>query len=123
MSEQTMENMNGGRSFEVRVFARFDMLDASISDLNGRVERLEARSYDTKPIWEQALKEITETRQELTGTRQELSEARLEIRETRQELRDVSKRLDRMIAIVHDNRADIREAEERIEKIEAKLQD
>jgi len=36
------------------------------------VQILESRSYDTKPIWERALKEILETRQELGETRNAL---------------------------------------------------
>ena len=92
MNEETTQNMpndGGGQSFEERVFARFDDLDAWL-------QKLEARAYDTKPIWEQALKEIVETRREL------------------------SKRLDRIEAIAHETRADLRDAEDRIEKLESK---
>ena len=58
MNEETTRDLPSKPSFEERVFARFDSVDA-------RIERLEARSYDTKPIWEQALKAIMETKQEL----------------------------------------------------------
>lgn len=104
MSEETTQNMptNGGQSFEERVFARFDALDSSMGsvraelrDIDARLQKLEARAYDTKPIWEQALKEIIETRREL------------------------SKRLDRIEAVVHETRADLRDAEDRIEKLES----
>jgi len=91
MSEETTQNMSNAdsRSFEERVFARFNDLDA-------RLQKSEARAFDTKPIWEQALKEIVETRREL------------------------SKRLDRIEAIAHETRADVRDAEDRIEKLESK---
>ncbi|HEV2801450.1 MAG TPA: hypothetical protein VGW12_13175 [Pyrinomonadaceae bacterium] len=97
MSEETTQNIaaGDGRSFEERVFARFDTLDARLHDLDARLQTLEARAYDTKPIWEQALKEILETRREL------------------------SKRLDRIEAIAHETRADLRDAEDRIEKLES----
>lgn len=97
MSGETTQNMSNadGRSFEERVFARFDDLDSGLRDLDARLQKLEARAYDTKPIWEQALKEILETRREL------------------------SKRLDRIEAIVHETRADLRDAEDRIEKLES----
>lgn len=56
-----------GRSFEERVFARFDAIDSRLggveSRLEGvetRLEKLEAKSYDTKPIWERALAELLE---------------------------------------------------------------
>jgi hypothetical protein len=96
MSEDTTQDIDNGRSFEERVFTRFDAQDAILQELNARLQKLEARAYDTKPIWEQALKEIMETRREL------------------------SKRLDRIEAIAHETRADLRDAEDRIEKLESK---
>ena len=69
MSEETTHNLPDGRSFEERVFARFDSIDTrfdsvdvSLRDLNVRVQRLEEesarRAVETKPIWERALAEI-----------------------------------------------------------------
>ena len=67
MSEENTQDLPGadGHPFEERVFARFDAVDASLRDLDARMQRLEARAYDTKPIWEQVLEEIVETRREL----------------------------------------------------------
>lgn len=96
MDKEVTQNIDGGRSFEERVFARFDALDSTLRDLDARLQKLEARAYDTKPIWEQALKEILETRREL------------------------SKRLDRIEAIAHETRADLRDAEDRIETLGSK---
>jgi hypothetical protein len=96
MPDENTEGMNGKRPFEERVFARFDALDSAIRDTDSRLQKLEVRAYDTKPIWEQALKEIVETRREL------------------------SKRLDRIEAIAHETRADLRDAEDRLDKIEPK---
>jgi hypothetical protein len=96
MGDETTENMDGSRSFEERVFARFDALDSTLRDLDSRLQILEAKAYDTKPIWERALQEIIETRREL------------------------SKRLDRIEAIAHETRADLRDAEDRIERLESK---
>ena len=95
--------MNGKPPFEERVFARFDAVDSAMRDLDSRVQKLELRAYDTKPVWEQALKEIIETKREVVETRRELS-----------------KRLDRIHAIAHENRADLRDAEDRLDKIEPK---
>ena len=124
MSEKVTQDLTGGddRSFEERVMARFDAMDtrfttidvrfneieerfnnrfteidSSLLDVRARLEKLEARAYDTKPMWERALKEIADTR------------------------REMSKRFDRIDAIVHENRADIRDAEDRIERLERKL--
>ncbi|HEY6190093.1 MAG TPA: hypothetical protein VIW80_20745 [Pyrinomonadaceae bacterium] len=96
MSDETTQNINGSRSFEERVFSRFDALDSTLRDLDSRLQVLEAKAYDTKPIWERALQEIVDTRREL------------------------SKRLDRIEAIAHETRADLRDAEDRIERLESK---
>jgi tetrahydromethanopterin S-methyltransferase subunit G len=37
---------------------RFDAIDGRLDGLNTRVQALEAKSLDTKPIWERALAEI-----------------------------------------------------------------
>ncbi len=52
MSEEITQNMpnQNGRSFEERVFARFDALDTSLREVDARLQKLEARAFDTKPI-------------------------------------------------------------------------
>lgn len=62
-----------------------------------RLHKLEFPAYDNEPIWEQAMREIVETRRELT------------------------KRLDRIYAIALETRADLRDAEDRLDKIESRL--
>jgi hypothetical protein len=96
MPDENTEGMNGKRPFEERVFARFDALDSTMRNTDSRLQKLWIRAYDTKPIWEQAHKGIVETRREL------------------------SKRLDRIEAIAHETRADLRDAEDRLDKIEPK---
>ena len=107
MSDLNTDPMNGKRPFEERVFARFDALDSAIRDTDSRLQKLavdtdsrlqklEIRAYDTKPIWEEALKEIVGTRREL------------------------SKRLDRIEAVVYETRSDLRDVEGRREKIDRK---
>src|SRR6266576_593215 len=65
MNEEITQNLPDKRSFEERVFARFDAFDARFDSIEARLEKLESRSYDTKPIWERALAEITETRAQM----------------------------------------------------------
>jgi chromosome segregation ATPase len=110
VNDKNTEAMNGRRPFEDRVFARFDTVDArlntfdsrfdlvdsSIRNLDSRLQKLEVRAYDTKPIWERALKEIVETRREL------------------------SRRLDRIEAVTYETRSDLRDVEDRLDKIETK---
>ena len=68
MSEDRTAETNESRSFQERVFARFDTIDnrferveGRLSSVDIRIGKLEDRQYDTKPIWEQALAAIAET--------------------------------------------------------------
>jgi chromosome segregation ATPase len=64
--EETTRNLVVSHSFEERVFARFDVIDVRFNNVDSRLEKLESRSYDTKPLWERALKEILETQRALS---------------------------------------------------------
>jgi len=73
VGEQSPESINPRRSFEERVFARFDVLDLNIRDMESsirsmeaRLQRIEQRTFDAKPIAEQVHKEIVEMRREFT---------------------------------------------------------
>ena len=55
MSENTTQGTPDARSFEERVFARFDMLDACLTALEDNVD---ARLRETRPIWEGVLSEM-----------------------------------------------------------------
>jgi chromosome segregation ATPase len=67
MSEDVTQNMPDGRSFEERVFARFDAIDARLQTLEDQAER---RALETKPIWERALAEIIEIKERLNSLEQ-----------------------------------------------------
>ncbi|MBA3768148.1 MAG: hypothetical protein H0W99_14455 [Acidobacteria bacterium] len=70
MSEETTQNIPGGRSFEERVFARFDAIDARLQALEDQAER---RALETKPIWERALVETLERRQGLSNVERKIN--------------------------------------------------
>ena len=135
MSQEITRDLNGDRPFEERVFARFDGIEEYLRSLDSRVQVLESRGYDTKPIWERALKEILETRIELKETRDELKGEvkgiRVELKEMRDGLkdlrydlntfkRDVTARLDEIQMVVIENRVVVRRAHERIDNLESK---
>jgi chromosome segregation ATPase len=90
MSEDTTRDLPS-RSFEERVFGRFDSLDrnlvsfnarldARFDSLEGRIEALESqaerRALETKPIWERALAELGEVKLELGEVKGELGEVK-----------------------------------------------
>jgi hypothetical protein len=65
-----------GRSFEERVFARFDGIDRRFDAVERRLEALETqaerRALETKPIWERALAEILEVKRTLLNVERKL---------------------------------------------------
>jgi chromosome segregation ATPase len=143
MNEEPTKDLSGKKSFEERVFARFDTVDA-------RLEKLEARSYDTKPIWEKALAQIMETgleigeiknkvgvietkvgvietdvaevKTEVAGMKTGYAGIRNELTDVRRELRhDVKETLNLILKFVLEDRQDIRDAEDKIRQLETKL--
>jgi len=122
MSKEITKDFDGNRPFEERVFARFDAvdeylrtLDSRVQNLDSRVQVLESRAYDTKPIWERALKEILESRLEFGELKTEVNELKREVK------REVTNRLDQIQSIQLGNRVDIRDSQDRIDKLESRL--
>jgi chromosome segregation ATPase len=103
MSEEITQNMPDGHSFEERVFARFDAIDARLQTLESQAEQ---RALETKPIWERALAEI------------------LEVKERLNTLEQLSNRMIRKIDVLSKDmlnlRADQTGIEDRLDKLESK---
>jgi predicted nucleic acid-binding Zn-ribbon protein len=78
-TEDPTQNLPGSQSFESRVLS-------ALQDINARLERLESKQYDTKPIWEQALAEIMETRRELQTMDVRLDRIESQTSQTRAEM-------------------------------------
>jgi chromosome segregation ATPase len=136
MNEEPTKDLPDRKSFEGQVFARFDAVDA-------RLEKLESRSYDTKPIWERALKEILETHLEVGEVKNKVTgiegkvtgiETRVGViegdvasikanyAEMKRELKhQVNRRIDLILNFLLEERDDIRDAEDRIKQLESKL--
>ncbi len=104
MSEETTQNMPDGRSFEERVFARLDSIDARLQSLETQAEQ---RALETKPIWERALSEILEVKERLGA------------------LEQVSNQMVRKIDVLGKDmltlRADQTGVENRLDKLESNL--
>ncbi|MFN2531896.1 MAG: hypothetical protein ABR555_11415 [Pyrinomonadaceae bacterium] len=94
MSDEKTTEIENSKSFEERVFARFDAIDYRFDRVEGRlgaveirITKLEDRQYDTKPIWEQALAAIAELRAEMSTSLSDLrSEMNTSIGELRSEM-------------------------------------
>jgi chromosome segregation ATPase len=114
MSEETTHNLPDTRSFEERVFARFDALDARMArmesrlenvemrldDLNSRVQRLESeserRAVETKPLWERALAEIVAVKEKVDAIERKLDVFWRDMLTLRAEQRRLEDRMDKL---------------------------
>ena len=72
MSEDKTDETPDPRTFEERVFARFDALDARFDNVEARLDKLEAKAYDTKPIWERTLAELMELNQRVANVERKI---------------------------------------------------
>lgn len=93
MSEKRTKDMDNGRPFEERVFARFDSIDRRLSALEDQAQRY---VVDTKPIWERALAEIMEIRTDLTGVKADLNEVKADLNEVKADVSNVRAELAEM---------------------------
>jgi tetrahydromethanopterin S-methyltransferase subunit G len=100
MSEETTQNIPDSRSFEERVFARFDAIDARLDNIEGRLQALESeaerRALETKPIWERALAEILEVKEGLYNVERKLDVLSRDIVQVRADQAHLGRRLDKL---------------------------
>jgi archaellum component FlaC len=150
MNEEPTKDLPNKMSFEERVFARFDAFDARFDSVDSRfdavdprfdtvdarLEKLESRAYDTKPIWERALKaimdtgvEVGEVKKKVTGIENrvaviesDVASIKTDYAEMKRDLKhQVNRRIDLILNFLLEERDDIRDAEDRIKQLETKL--
>ncbi len=96
-----------GRSFEERVFARFDAIDARFDAVDARFDAVERRfetletqsekrALETKPIWERALAEILEVKESLANVERKLDVLSLDIVQVRADQTHLETRLGKL---------------------------
>jgi uncharacterized coiled-coil protein SlyX len=110
MSDNPTQDMPDFRSFEERVFARFDALDARLTSLE---EKVDTRLRETRPIWEAVL-----TR--LTSVEDRLGSLESESRMSRRAMKELSEDVPRTRAQNAELDDDIGKLTERVEKLESK---
>lgn len=115
MSENNTQETPDARSFEERVFARFDALDSRFNALDGRFDGLEqkvdgidarlhaledkvdARLRETRPIWEAVLSRLEGVEGEVKSVNRQvrlLHEDVLRVRLDQEELRERLSKLE-----------------------------
>lgn len=106
--------MSDGRSFEERVFARFDAMDARFNVIDSRFDAVDARfdavearlqalesqaerrALETKSIWERALREILELKQGLSNVERKIDVLSRDIIQVRADQVRVESRMEKL---------------------------
>jgi chromosome segregation ATPase len=114
MSEEIAQGIPDGRSFEERVFARFDAIDARLDGMDSRLGGMDARldgmdsrlqsfetqaerrALETKPVWERALAEILEVKEGLANVERKLDVLTRDIVQVRADQARVESRMDKL---------------------------
>ena len=111
MSEDRTAETSDPRSFEARVFARFDALDARLNEIDSRLttleEKVDQRLKETRPIWEQVLNRLDKVEERLS--------------EVDDSLRNVGRKFDVVAQDLLEVRADQRHLDNRLDKLERNL--
>src|SRR2546423_14269197 len=115
MSKELTRDLQDNRSFEERVFARFDAMgarfdamearfdamdarfnaiDKRLESLDSRVQALEAKALDTKPIWERALAEILAVKERVLSIERKFDVLTLDMMQLRGDQRGLNARMN-----------------------------
>jgi len=130
MSEDKTKEMNDSKSFEERVFERFERIEGRLISVEIKISKLEERQYDTRPIWEQVLAAIAEinTRLDKMDARLDKMDARLDKMDARFDKQDavldtgfrsMERKMDVLNKYFLETRADQRYLDDRLEKLES----
>jgi chromosome segregation ATPase len=119
MSDNPTRETPDSRSFEERVFARFDTLDVRITALE---EKVDSRLRDTRPIWEGVLARLTSIESELprlTRIEEGVGSLETEMRQVRRTMRALHEDVVRTRGEQVGMDDDIGKLNERVEKLES----
>lgn len=134
MSDNPTRETPDSRSFEERVFARFDSLDARIDSfevrledkvdaLDGRLttleEKVDARLRETRPIWEAVLTRLDGVENRLDGVENRLDGVENRLGGIEKEVKEIR----HGVMLLHEDNLPLRVAQrelrDRVEKLES----
>jgi chromosome segregation ATPase len=75
---------------------RFDRVGQRLDRVDGRLESLEARQFDTKPIWERVLGELETMKEQIINLDRKFDILTKDMIQVRADQKYVDKRLDRL---------------------------
>ena len=107
MSENTTQGTPDARSFEERIFARFDSLDTRLDNLDARLDNLDgrltsledkvdARLRETRPIWEAVLSRLDNLEGELKSLNRQLRILHEDVLRVRVDQEDLRERISKL---------------------------
>lgn len=111
MAEETTQNMDGGRSLEERIMARFDAMDARFNTMEARFdgrfnhldthltalgERVDRRLLETRPIWESMQKQLEELNDKVDRLKEKVDVFATDIYDPRADVRSIGRRVARL---------------------------
>jgi chromosome segregation ATPase len=109
MSDNPTREIPDSRSFEERVFARFDSLDGRLTALE---EKVDSRLRETRLIWEAMQADLANVKDDVAVVKDDLATVKGEV-----------KKLSRGVMLLHEDnlpiRTEQRELRERVEKLES----
>lgn len=109
MSDNPTRETPDSRSFEERVFARFDSLDERLTTLE---EKVDSRLRETRPIWEAMQADLANVKDDLAQVKDDLASVNAKVKD-----------IGRGVELLHKDffkvRKDQEELWERVEKLES----
>jgi chromosome segregation ATPase len=109
VSDNPTQEMPDSSSFEERVFARFDTMDARLTTLEDKVD---TRLRETRPLWEAMQADLANVKDDLTSVKSDLSSVKGDVKEIKNILKVLHKDILRV-------RGEQEELDERVEKLES----
>ena len=112
MGDNPTQETPDSRSFEERVFARFDNLDGRLTALEDKVD---SRLRETRPIWEAVQAQLGDVQTQLGDVKNRMEGLEKDFKAVR-----------RSIMLLHEDnllmRGDLRELLERAEKLDGRVE-
>ena len=100
MSDNPTQEMPDSRSFEERVFARFDALDARLDRFESRLtsleEKADARLRETRPIWEAMQARLEDIEGEVKSVNRRLRILHEDILNTKEGQEELRERIEKL---------------------------
>ena len=114
MNEESSRNLSADQ--------KLDLILKEMRSMNERITTLEAKSYDTRPIWERALAEILEVKAEVSAIRERLSGVEGQLTHLNKEMRRLDRSQDVLNQAFFRIQVDWREVDEHVLELEQKAE-